>query len=299
MAEGAGEARGRAAELGAGGGAAGVAARGLVVGATASDPRHAVTIWNGMRHHFAEAGLPFEYVLYSTYDGLCGALLRGEVDIAWNAPMAHAQSLLVSDGRCRTLAMRDTDADVRSLLIARTDSGIAELADLDGRRVALGVPTSSELRLIPLHELRRSGFDLEARCELVDLEPRPYPNGVSWVDDFQLFDAVNDGTVDAAALFEPWLDHLVRKRGLGPEDITVVWASEPYCHCAFTAGPDLDETVARRFTDVLVAMSPEDPRVAEVFRLEHLGRWLAATDDGWGTLAAAIDEAGLRGSSFL
>jgi len=40
--------------------------------------------------------LSIEYALFSTYDGLCRALLDGAVDIGWNAPMAHAQSLLVS-----------------------------------------------------------------------------------------------------------------------------------------------------------------------------------------------------------
>jgi ABC-type phosphate/phosphonate transport system substrate-binding protein len=272
--------------------------RPLLVGATAGDPRNAVTIWNAMRHWFAEHGLPIDYALFSTYDALCRSLLDGTVDIAWNAPMAHAQSLIASGGACRTLAMRDTDDRVTTMLVALTSSGITTVDDLRGRTVAVGVPTSSELRLIPAHQLRAEGFDLERDCTLADLEPRPAPNGLRWVDDFLIFDAVRDGTADAGLIFEPWLDHLVRKRGMDPGDVTVVWRSQPYCHCAFTARPELPGEVGDRFVELLTAMSPDDPRVAEMMALEHLTRWLPADDTGWSALVDAIEDRRLEGTTF-
>ena len=51
--------------------------RPLLVGATAGDPRNAVTIWNAMRRWFDGQGMPIEYALFSTYDPLCRALLDG------------------------------------------------------------------------------------------------------------------------------------------------------------------------------------------------------------------------------
>ena len=100
-------------------------------------------------------------------------------------------------------------------------------------------------------------------------------------------------------IFEPWLDHLIRKRGLAPTDITVVWRSEPFCHCAMTARPGLPDDVAERFVELLTAMDAADPAVAEMMRLEHLTRWLPATDDGWSGLADAIRAAHLEGATFL
>jgi ABC-type phosphate/phosphonate transport system substrate-binding protein len=270
----------------------------LLVGATAGDPRNAVTIWNAMRHWFNEHGLPIEYALFSTYDALCKGLLEGSVDIAWNAPMAHAQSLITSDGACRTLAMRDTDDGVTTMLVALTSSGITTLDDVRGRTVAVGVPSSSELRLIPGHQLHSEGFDLERDCTHADIEPRPSPNGVRFVDDFLIFDAVRQGTADAGLIFEPWLAHLIRKRGMTAEDITVVWRSQPYCHCAFTARPQLPVGVGDRFVEILAAMSPDDPRVAEMMKLEHLTRWLPADESGWTELIDAIHERHLDGTTF-
>ena len=273
--------------------------RPLLVGATAADPRNVVVIWNAMRRWFTDHGMAFEYALFSTYDAMCRALLDGTIDVAWNAPMAHAQSLMTSGGTCRTLAMRDTDQDVAAVIIALTSSGITTVEDLRGRTVAVGVASSTELRLIPAHQLRARGFDLETDCVHAEIEPRPASNGVRWVDDFLIFDAVRDGRADAGVLFEPMLDHLVRKRGLTPEDVTVVWRSEPFCHCAFTARPELPSDVAARFVELLTAMDPEDPTIQEAMRLEHVTRWLPATDDGWSGVIDAIRAGELEGATFL
>jgi phosphonate transport system substrate-binding protein len=272
--------------------------RPLIVAATAADPRNSISFWNAMRRWFTEHGLPVEYALFSTYNALCHALLDGAVDIGWNAPMAHAQSLMTSGGTCRTLAMRDTDHDVATVIIALVGSGITDVDDLRGRTVAVGVPTSTELRLIPAHQLRAVGFDLDADCIHADIEPRLYPNGERWIDDFLVFDAVKEGRADAGVIFEPWLAHLTRKRGLAPEDITIVWRSEPFCHCAFTAGPGLSAEDGSRFVELLTSMDPEDPDVAEMMRLEHLNRWLPAGDDGWSGVIDAIRAGHLEGSTF-
>lgn len=272
--------------------------RPLLIGATAADPTNVVVIWNAIRRWFNDHGMAVEYALYSTYDALDRALLDGAVDVAWNAPMAHAQSLLVSGGACRTLAMRDTDQDVASVIFALRSSDIGEVDDLRGRTVAVGVPTSTELRLIPGHQLREQGFDLETDCRHAALEPRAASNGVRWIDDFLIFDAVKDGRADAGIIFEPWLAHLLRKRGLTQDDITIVWRSRPFCHCAFTARPELPEDTATRFVELLTAMDPADPGVAEMMRLEHLTRWLPADDSGWIGLMDAIRDANLQGSTF-
>lgn len=95
------------------------------------------------------------------------------------------------------------------------------------------------------------------------------------------------------------LDHLIAKRGLAPDDVTVVWRSEPFCHCAFTARPELPEPAAARFVELLAAMDPEDPALTEGMRLEHVTRWLPAADDGWTGVMDAIRAGDLEGATFL
>ncbi len=272
--------------------------RPLMIGATAADPKRAVYIWNAIRKYFNEAGLETEYALYSTYDALGAAVLDGHVDIAWNAPMAHAQLLLQSPSACRTLAMRDTDEDVHSFIVARADAAIADLEDLRGRRLAMGVDISSELYLLPAAQLAEDGLDVESDCELVDLEATEYSNLQRWVDDRTIFGAVMDGRADAGVIFEPWLGYLLRRHELGADDIVEVWRTRPYCHCAFTSGPSLNDDTCEQFVELLVAMDPADPEIAEMMRMEHLSKWVRATNDGWSDLMGAVEHADLVGKIF-
>ena len=272
--------------------------RSLLIGATAADPRSSVPIWNAIRKYLTEAGLPVEYALYSTYDAMCAGLLDGQVDIAWNAPMAHAQSLIQSKGECRTLAMRDTDDDRHTFIITLTESGISDLDGLRGCRLALGVDTSSELWLLPVAQLAEAGFDVRTDCTLVELEPTQYDNLQSWVDDAAIFAAVADGRADAGAIFEPWLSALIRRAGMTDDDITEVWRTRAYSHCAFTARPGLDDATCARFVDLLIAMDPADPDIAEMMRMEQLTKWVRAEDAGWQDLIDAINGAGLAGKLF-
>ncbi len=271
--------------------------RPLLVGAEATAPR-SITIWSTIRDYFVANDFPMDYVLYSTYEAMDQALLRGDLDIAWNAPMAHAQCLIQSDGACRTLAMRDVDDAVTTVIIAKSDSGIKDLEDLRGRSVALGVEASSELRLLPLHELRQSGFDLEREATVVDLEPRVYPGGKAWVNDGMIFEAVLGGQADAGAIFAPYLPHLLKQHQLKESEIRVVWRSTPFDHCAFTGRPALPQEVGDRFVELLLAMDPSDPELAEMMKLEHLERWLPARESGWDALVDAVKEADLVGATF-
>ena len=62
----------------------------ILVGAVAYDPK-AVTIWEGIREHFRDQGVPMDFVLFSNYERQVEELLAGHVQVAWNTPLAHAR----------------------------------------------------------------------------------------------------------------------------------------------------------------------------------------------------------------
>ena len=65
----------------------------LVLGAVAYDPK-VVTIWDGFKEWFRAHGLAFDYVLYSQYERQVEALMSGEIDVAWNSPLAWLPGVL-------------------------------------------------------------------------------------------------------------------------------------------------------------------------------------------------------------
>src|SRR5262245_61215396 len=101
----------------------------LTIGAVAYDPR-VVTVWEGMCDYLAEAGVATDYVLYRSYEAQVEALFGRKIDIAWNTNLAYVRCL-ARDGKCRALAMRDTDLGWTTQLIARP--GVRSLADLRGK----------------------------------------------------------------------------------------------------------------------------------------------------------------------
>src|SRR5712692_6732952 len=131
--------------------------RPLVVGAVAYDPK-VVTIWEGFRSYFQKRGVEIDYVLYSNYDAQVMANLSGEIDVAWNSPLAWVKSRLDSQRHCRALAMRDTDRDLTTKILARKDSGITTLGDLKGKTIAVGASDSPQATLIPLSMVADTGI---------------------------------------------------------------------------------------------------------------------------------------------
>jgi phosphonate transport system substrate-binding protein len=124
----------------------------LILGAVAYDPK-VVTIWEGFKTYFAGQGLAFDYVLYSNYESQVLGHFEGQCDLAWNSPLAwiETERLAAQRGRkAEAVAMRDSDRDLTSVIVARKDSGIASSLDLKRRRVAVGATDSPQATLIPL-----------------------------------------------------------------------------------------------------------------------------------------------------
>ena len=67
-----------------------------------------------------------------------------------------------------------------------------------------------------------------------------------------------------------------------------VWISPPFSHCVFTASKDLNEQLAKRFTELMTKMDPSDPLTADVMRLEGTKKWLPGSSDGFKDLVDAL-----------
>src|SRR6266571_3983977 len=122
----------------------------ILVGAVAYDPK-VVTIWEGIREYFQDAGVAMDFALFSNYERQVETLLKGHIDVAWNTPLAHVRVQRRTGGRSISLAMRDTDCDFRSKIVVRRDAGIRALGDLAGKTLAVGSRDSTQARILPLH----------------------------------------------------------------------------------------------------------------------------------------------------
>jgi phosphonate transport system substrate-binding protein len=257
------------------------------VGAVAYDPK-VVMIWEAMREYFREAGVPTDYVLFSNYEAQVDALLAGTIDVAWNTNVAFVRSEVRAGQRCQILGMRNTDLDFTTRLIARKGSGVETLADLKGKRLAVGSADSAQAAIVPLHLLRKEGLQPERDVSILRFDVDVGKHGDTGTSEIEVLKAVRDGEADAGVIgHTTWL-RLMEEGSLDTTIMVSVWTSPPYDHCNFTALPDFDAATASRWTQALLAMSYSDTRWRRLMELEGLASWVPGRREGYELVFEAL-----------
>jgi len=278
----------------------------LLFGAVAYDPK-VVTIWDGFRVWLRGRGLEFDYVLYSNYERQVTDLVAGRIDVAWNSPLAwiRASRLAAAAGTTLTpVTMRDTDCDLRSLVVVPADSPVQSLADLRGRIVATGAVDSPQATLLPLSLLRAAGLRPGAETgggDTADVWVRRFDIGVGLHGDHiggereaarALFAADPAARVDAACMIDSNLLLFAREGTLRSGSVRVIAQTPPYDHCTMTAGPAVTETAACKLKNLLRGMDYADPALRPLLDMEGLKEWRPPRLSGYAQLERAVDEAG-------
>jgi len=265
--------------------------RTIWVGAVAYDPK-VVSIWEGMRRYFhEEAHLPVEVVLFQSYETQVSALLAEpgapSIDIAWNTNLAYLQADAWSAHRCRPIAMRDTDVGWTTKIVAVSGGPVDGLEDVRNRTLALGSRDSGHAAILPVHFLETEKLIEGRDYRTLRFNSDLGKHGDTGTSEVEVVRAVLDGRAEAGAIGSPFWN-TVRAQRLVPEGaLTEIWTSPPYNHCMFTARPDLDLALERRFAEALFAMSYDNPNHRTVLEAEGLRRWVAPQLDGYQALRNA------------
>ena len=266
--------------------------RPILMGAVAYDPK-VVPIWDGIREYLKEAGPGMDYVLFSNYEAQVDALISGFIDIAWNTNLAYVRTHRRTDGHCRALAMRDTDVDYSSVIVARKDAGINTLADLRGRTLALGSRDSGHAAILPLYFLKREDIDAQRELKLLRFDLDVGKHGDTGASESAVLNAVASGEADAGAVGDPFWAKALEERAVDGDKVRLLWNTPAYHHCNFTALESLEESRFEPWVEALLRMNYNDSKHRPLLDMEGLKRWLPAQTEGYRTLFEAVDEQGL------
>lgn len=264
----------------------------LLMGAVAYDPK-VVTIWGGFRSWLQAHGLPFDFILYSHYERQVEDLVHGRIHAAWNSPLAwvRTQRLARECGRkIIPLVMRDTDRDLQSVILVRSDSSYEKLPDLENQTIAVGAVDSPQATLIPCSLLRAAGLVPGENVTIRRFDVGVGLHGDHIGGERDAARALLAGEVEAAAVID--MNHLLFGReGTLPAGSTRVLAQTPtYDHCNMTVTDQAPEDLVRQFRELLLSMSYADPEVRPLLDLEGLSRWQEGRSTGYGALVTAVDE---------
>jgi ABC-type phosphate/phosphonate transport system substrate-binding protein len=260
------------------------------VGAVIYDPKVTV-IWDIIRHFFEEQDVPLALTFYADYDLQVDALLDDRIDIAWNSPLAWLDAQLRSAGRCRAIAMRDTDRDRVTHIVGRA-GGAPGLAAVRGVTLGMGASDSPQATLIPLEWLKGQGL-LEGR----DFTARRFDVGVGLHGDhvggeLDAFRALERGEVAATVMLDLNFDAWAKDGTLDASRFIVLGTTERFDHCNFTVREEFPREREAEFLRALFAMRYDDPSHREMMDLEGLKEWLPGRTSGYEALEHAIVSSG-------
>lgn len=262
--------------------------RPLRLGAVAYDPK-VVTIWEGFMPYFARRGAPLDYVLYSSYDAQVEANLAGQVDVAWNSPLAWVKSQIVTRGGCRAIAMRDSDRDLTTKILVRKQSNFTTLGELKGKAIAVGASDSPQATLIPLSMLADAGIVPGRDCAVLHHEVMVGKHGDHVGGERDAARALAAGQADAACVLDANYTVFINEGTLDPGTTRVLASTPPFDHCNFTVRNDLPEARFEPFVRTLLDMSFQDPEARTLMELEGLKQWLPARTNGYAQLERAVE----------
>ena len=240
----------------------------------------AVTIWDGFRAWFNKKGLPFEYILYNTYDRQISELLLGHIDVAWNDPggWIRSQRMAEVEGRKpEALVMRDADFNVASVIAVRSENKFQSLADLKGATIAVGNPNSVESTMLTLLAMKEAGLEPGKDYKLLvcgssDNGYRP------WIMDGEAAaaKAVAEGRADAAGLAEANYQGFGTDGTFSANDMRVLEYTPKYDHCNLTylqSPNSAPRELIDRMTELFLEMSYDDPELQPFMELEYVKQW--------------------------
>lgn len=264
----------------------------MLMGAVAYAPK-VVTIWEGFKEYFYRHNFNFDYILYSNYEHQVEAQFAGAIDVAWNSPLAWVRADLLARSKnlkISAVAMRDTDRDLTSVLVARSNSKIAmtgNLHDLAGMTLGFGAVDSPQATLIPLRHLQaqnmHSGIDFKARN--FDVLGGKHGDHIGGERDAAI--ALMKGEIDAAWMIDGNQLAFSREGILPAGETKIVASTGVYDHCNFTTSPHASAEKIARFTELLFSMKWEDPQVRPLLELEGLKAWLPGRISGYEMLIQA------------
>ncbi|MCA1337145.1 Phosphate-import protein PhnD precursor [Pseudooceanicola marinus] len=224
-------------------------------------------------------GVPVQVFTPADYNGVMQGLLGGTIDAAWMGASSYAGTYIAdADAVEPVLVKQNLDGSIGyySIGFARVDSGVTELADLEGKKFGFGDPNSTSGYLIPSVEIAAAGFPMEPgeffgdvvftgghEQTIVAVNNGDVDAGVTWADGLGNWEdgfnsgalrrAVDAGLVDMNDLVQIWQSNIIPEgpfvlRKALPQDVkdavtqltADLWEEDPTCAYGVAAGDAKD-----------------------------------------------------------
>lgn len=262
----------------------------LKIGAVIYAPRVTV-IWDLIDKFFKENGAEIEPVFFKDYKLQVDALVNGDIDGAWNSPLANLDARLRLESKEKIGCMRDTDRDKKTYLVVKKDR-FKEISDLKGKTIGFGAIDSPQARLIPINHLHKNGLEFGK-----DYEEKRFDIGVGLHGDhvggeLDSMKALLNDEVDATFCLDLNYDAWIADGTIDKNAVEVLDKTDHFDHCVFTFNPEVSDEDIKAFDEIMMRMDYNKKEDKEIMDLEGLTKWVDGRYDGFKQITEANEYLG-------
>ena len=230
----------------------------------------------------SKLGMKVEFTPVTDYAAAVEALVSKKVDLAWFGGFTFIQASKRSGGKAIPVVQREEDAQFKSVFIT-ADPAIKSLADLKGKDVSFGSPSSTSGHLMPRSFLLAAGIDPEKDFRRV---------AFSGAHDATIA-AVASGKVQAGALNGSVWDKFVAEKKVDTAQVRAFYTTPPYFDYNWTVHADMPAATREKLTKALLSLDRATPEGKEILELQRATRFIPSKAENYQGIEAAAKSAGL------
>jgi len=184
-------------------------------------------------------GLKFDIKVGQSYGSVVEAMCNGAADIAWYGPLSYLQAKSRGCSELLALAVSKGESVYYSALFARTDSGIEAIADLKGKKLALGDVNSTSSFAVPVAMMMAGGVQPARDLERINMTG----------SHANVLKALSEGLVDAGGASFDSFEKAVNGGAIDPGTVRVIAKSVAIPYPPLAIHPKVDAAVKASLRD--------------------------------------------------
>jgi len=226
--------------------------------------------------HLARAlGRSCEITVTTDWAGIATALANEQVDVAWMGPWGYVLAHDRGGAQAIATVKYQGKPTYHAIIIARPDLAIAEFPkDAKGLSISFADAGSTSGWLIPTYWFKQQGIDPKTFFQ--------YRDGASHAANVV---AVATGQVDLATDYDRNLAAMTAKGAIRPEQVKIVWTSDPLPNDALAVRPGLEPALTERLRAAVLSI--DDGTAGQVMPPNYTG-WVPSSAETY----APIEQAG-------
>ncbi|MDO9713861.1 phosphate/phosphite/phosphonate ABC transporter substrate-binding protein [Paracraurococcus lichenis] len=222
----------------------------------------------------AAVGRPLDLTVTTDWAGIAVALSTGQVDLAWMGPWGYVLAKDRANAEALAVVKYQDKPTYQAIILARPELAIARFPeDAKGMSISFADAGSTSGWLVPHYWFRTQGIDPRTYFKYRDGASHP-ANDI----------AVANGQVDLATDYDRNLAAMIAAGRVTPEQVKIVWRSDPLPNDALAVRADLDPALKAKLREAALGI---DAAVAAQAMPANYTGWVAAQPDSYAMIEAA------------